>query len=281
MIKGHIDLVTPTRVEGWAYAAGFAVRGMRLLAWIDDVCLGGGVVGVYRQDLAEAGLGDGHLGFSFDIHLERPMPLGRLFVSFEGSDFILRGPRARLRDAEEAEGAAGIVPDEIPLWQFACRQGWIAEDERQQLNMLARYGCCEVPLPVRERKAATQIQAQAMAERMLSVHALEPTRLETGQLDNLEGLARLRDLSVPRLFSRQGVVALWSPRARPLRIVEGSHRLVPLEQRAKAAEGMIEYQFGGQILLLLNIDCVVAPVKTSLKDDLAVSVWFAHPVTGS
>ena len=58
MIRGHIDLATRSRVEGWLHSDRMGLAGATVLAFHDETCVGGGPIDVFRQDLADAGLGE-------------------------------------------------------------------------------------------------------------------------------------------------------------------------------------------------------------------------------
>lgn len=251
MIRGHIDLVTPTRVEGWVYSPDVTVRGRRVYAYIDQICVGGGSVDVFREDLATAGLGDGVLGFAFDIHIEQPQPLGRLVLTFDACDFILPCNGAQLRGHDEILDQRIDYDAERALFRFMFEKGWIADEDCRRLSELARFGCSQVHLDapglsdlsgIARSRATTLLQLSAMTAREVSE--------ETCQLPtDFGGLAAA---SLRRGGRRPPICALWSPGTRWLRVAEGSHRLVSANERREAREGMIEYAFGGNVLLLLN-----------------------------
>ncbi len=64
MIQGHIDFVSRVRVEGWVASRDIPMRGQRVLAFVDETCVGGGLVDVFRQDLADAGWATGSWVFA-------------------------------------------------------------------------------------------------------------------------------------------------------------------------------------------------------------------------
>src|SRR5438067_13797821 len=100
MLRGAIDLTTPDMIGGWIYSEAFGVRGLPVLAFLDDICVGAGKVTEFRRDLAEAGLGDGYLGFKFHISVSSPEDVRRVVVKLESSDALLVQQGSRIIGAE-------------------------------------------------------------------------------------------------------------------------------------------------------------------------------------
>jgi autotransporter passenger strand-loop-strand repeat protein len=71
-LEGSIDVVTRSRIAGWAFDAAKPDEAVRLQVTADDVVLCEIVAGAYRPDLAEAGIGDGR--HSFDITVPGGLP---------------------------------------------------------------------------------------------------------------------------------------------------------------------------------------------------------------
>jgi hypothetical protein len=94
MIRGSVDIITPTAISGWAYAPGQS-EPVLLQAVLNHEILGEAHANIYRPDLHEAGLGDGRSGYA--IKLFRPIDpiyLPFIVVKVEGGDTEL--PRAPL-----------------------------------------------------------------------------------------------------------------------------------------------------------------------------------------
>lgn len=66
-VTGHLDLCGPELVEGWIIWLSQPQRKMRLQVFLGDQLLGECVADLFRQDLCDAGLGDGHCAFSFRV----------------------------------------------------------------------------------------------------------------------------------------------------------------------------------------------------------------------
>src|ERR1051325_3617083 len=101
MLRGAIDLTTPDMIGGWIYSDAFGVRSLPVLAFLDDICVGAGKVTEFRRDLAEAGLGDGYLGFKFRISVNSPDDVRRVVVKLEGIDALLLQSGTRIVDRSE------------------------------------------------------------------------------------------------------------------------------------------------------------------------------------
>src|SRR5713101_4760963 len=85
MLRGAIDYATPSRLGGWVFSEAVSLRDHTVLAYLGEVCIGTGQIDKFRQDLADAGLSDGFLGFNFAIALDRPADLARVVIRLDGS----------------------------------------------------------------------------------------------------------------------------------------------------------------------------------------------------
>jgi len=66
-ISGHVDLCGPDLIEGWLYCDAWDGQPIKLQVFVGSDLLGECVVDRYRNDLQEAGFGDGRCGFSFFV----------------------------------------------------------------------------------------------------------------------------------------------------------------------------------------------------------------------
>jgi hypothetical protein len=66
-ISGQLDLCGPELVEGWIYCDAESDSPIVLQIFHGEELLGECAADRFRQDLLEAGYGDGHCGFSFRL----------------------------------------------------------------------------------------------------------------------------------------------------------------------------------------------------------------------
>ena len=89
MIRGAIEAVQPQLVSGWIYAGPYKVRDHLVHAFAGPRIVGSGRVEIFRKDLAEAGLGDGYLGFHFPIDLKPGEHPAAVVIRLADSDAAL------------------------------------------------------------------------------------------------------------------------------------------------------------------------------------------------
>ena len=102
MIRGAIDLVTNDRVQGWLFSSEVSLRDRTVLAFVGRRCVGAGTLGVFRNDLKAAGLGDGYSGFAVRITLAGPAELSSIVIRLENSDLTLLQPETAVISAKVA-----------------------------------------------------------------------------------------------------------------------------------------------------------------------------------
>jgi hypothetical protein len=76
-----------------------SLSGSRVLAYLDEVCIGAGVIDGLRADIKAALGGDGICGFHFGLTYPNPSEASRVFVKLEKSDLVLLQRGARLESA--------------------------------------------------------------------------------------------------------------------------------------------------------------------------------------
>lgn len=270
MIIGHIDLLTASRVEGWVYSPEIPVRGRRVLAFIDGDCVGGGIVGVHRPDLAEAGFGDGQLGFGFGIYLEHPAPLGRLVIRFENSDFSLVGDGGRVVDRQESGQPKCTVAQKADHLNFMRMRGWIEDADVEIFSRLHRFGFYQQSVIAPDGGETTETLALESAERLLSLHFQAEALATPVRLSGLDELTVIAERLRKRFAGVEPVVALWSSTRMRLLAAEGSHTLLSTEQRHEAMRGATLHYFGGPVLMVLDLDCAFRLEPEPLPADTVV-----------
>ncbi len=89
MIRGAIEEVQNKLVSGWIHAGPHNIRNHLVLAFAGPRCVGSGRVEIFRQDLADAGLGDGYCGFHFPIDLQPGEHPAAVVIRLADSDAAL------------------------------------------------------------------------------------------------------------------------------------------------------------------------------------------------
>ncbi|ESQ88888.1 hypothetical protein ABAC460_13995 [Asticcacaulis sp. AC460] len=110
MIRGAIDSVHPDKIGGWIYSEIGSLRGKKVLAFVGGLCVGSGEIGLFRQDLADAGLDEGYVGFNFDITLPSRDKLSSVVVSLENSDLFLKQADAVVGAPAVAQAGGATYP---------------------------------------------------------------------------------------------------------------------------------------------------------------------------
>ncbi len=96
MIRGAIEWAGAGSIRGWIFSPEAGLRGRTLLAFLDGQCVGAGEIGLFREDIRDAGLGDGYSGFEFDIVLDDPADAPRVVVALDWCDAVLMQRNARV-----------------------------------------------------------------------------------------------------------------------------------------------------------------------------------------
>ncbi|ALN74897.1 hypothetical protein [Aureimonas sp. AU20] len=252
MIQGHIDFVSRSRVEGWVSSPQWPLRGARVLAFVDETCVGGGIVELFRQDLADAGVGDGFVGFRIPVALEPWHDTRLLDIRLEGSAFLLKQRRSclALRDAQGADRRRQGREPESLSWMLS--RGWIDQTQYDALRLLGLIGAHTQLLPpalshLEPRRRCDEVAIVAAG--VLEVHLLQPMALEIREDLGADSFAAMRDELREAFPAVPPVVGLWSERRGTVAVEEGAQHA-----GAPAASNPIEHGFGDRELLLLNLD---------------------------
>jgi hypothetical protein len=144
MIRGNIELVTPESVQGWIYTEDEKVRDKLLLAFCGDKCIGSGKVSIFRSDLADAGLGDGHLGFSFPINVGKES-VGSVVIRIDGSDAVLlqTGAAVEFGSGGSKELDPSTVAKQLASLKWALKHCRISQSDFDFLRILWSFGVYE------------------------------------------------------------------------------------------------------------------------------------------
>jgi hypothetical protein len=261
MIYGHIDLVSRTHVGGWIFSAYRSLAGMPLLAYIDDAPVGRGEVGLFREDLVQAGIGDGHGGFAFPIELKPTHDPRLVNVRLDGSNALIRQEHACLVAREDVVVSPRAPRDGATLAWMRGR-GWLTAAQHDVMDRLGRFGV------VRQRLTmpVAQSDQDAWAPDGSAQHPLEDLAALAGEFLQLhmhlnvsarihdeiwaEDLVALRSHLHTVFPAIPPVIGLWAPSTNCVNVSEGSH----LGLRLLEPISGVDYEFGEDHLLWLNLD---------------------------
>lgn len=226
MIRGNIEVVTPELIQGWIYTEDGNIRNRVLLAFQNNTCVGSGRVEVFRPDLADAGLGDGHLGFSFPISVA-PEATGSVVLKLEGSDAALLQPTAVISTGDAPVATtldrAGLR-GRLASLKWALKNGRISQADFDYLRILWSFGIYERGLIRRivgDDNTVTD-KAEAVAAGLLEAYVETDVELVTKTVRNPAQFAE-EIAAIARDPGRIAVVALHTGDRATLRALETSH----------------------------------------------------------
>jgi hypothetical protein len=235
MLRGAIDYSDGWRIGGWLYSAELPLRDRPVLAFVDGTCVGAGKIDVFRQDLADAGLGDGHSGFDFPITLAQIDDRTRAYIKLELSDLALLQRTAGIVDAS----SPAIEPHRYTPASIAWMRdrAWVDDAEARFFEELAVDGAHSHSLAGRGAQAPE-------AKRLFELLGRSPVGVQ-------ESLIRLKNLSEERLRLVEGA-------ALPIVAIHGVEGEIVLEQPpASSTDGPLSpmprvYQCGESQLLFVD-----------------------------
>jgi len=243
MLKGAIDYSDGERIGGWVYSDVAPVRGRTVLAFLDRECVGAGQIEHFRQDLADAGLGDGYLGFNFAIGLPAPQHTKRVVIQLEGSDFLLAQPGTTFAN-DDQPSACGFKDYSLDEVEWMRQRGWVDQNEFDFLKYLSIIGIYDRSLP-RDQSGLSDLKAEA--RRLMELYNQKPLTIKEQQvyLDNLSVYkeSALSNLIIPvvAIFSSEGYIS----------ILEGSHR-DEVRDSAPDMSGAVRHRLGSDRLLFVD-----------------------------
>ena len=257
MLKGAIDHVSTNEVGGWIYSTNGSVRNHTVLAFIHDVCVGAGRVEVYREDLADAGLGDGFLGFRFPVSLAKVEDVPLVAVKLEGSDAVIIQPTARLAPRTVTAGRAIVSGRSLASIEWMRTRGWLDQADYDFLRLMYRFGAYDLSLrkgkPNEKLAGAGLRDPHGTAQEMFELLCAAPTEVASEVLSQETGLRPHLD----RFYagSIEPIVAVWSPQAAGLSLVEGSHQEAASAEPEGVMLGAVDYGIGPDRLLFVDLRC--------------------------
>jgi hypothetical protein len=263
MIRGAIENVSRNRVYGWLWSPDASLRDRTVLAFLDDVCIGAGKIDGFRQDLKDAGLGDGYSGYNFDLTYPNPADAPRVIVKVEGSDAVLVQKRSRIMPPGAGMAPARAARQQLSLssLQWMRARGWLSQSDYDFLRFFRQLGVYERSLVVPQERPTGDVQL------------LDPTETSRGLLllyRMEEAEVRREALAAPRDWRRVAeqveaaagpgaMLALWSRNRAKIPVIEGSHQnvaQVPAEGEPPAG---VDYAVGPDRLLFLDARCALGP----------------------
>lgn len=244
MIRGAIDYCDGIRLGGWLYSDDVNVRDRMVLAFVDDQCVGGGKVERFREDLAQAGVGDGYVGFDFPVSLPSEDAIARTVVRFEGSDLTLfqsKSSVAGLRADEKTKMAKSEYTLDTINWML--ERDWLDQTEFAFLKATTSLGIYDRSL----RQGRNQIaDAADEARRLFELYHQTSVSLDTREM-------QLQQLSGPASElvgdSRIGMFAVHASSG-AIHVMEGSQTAHRSEQQFH--EGAVRYICRADRLLFLD-----------------------------
>lgn len=249
--RGAIERVGDNFVSGWISSTTHSLKDATVLAFRGRECIGSAKVEGFRQDIADAQLGDGFAGFV--VH---SMPIAkadqdRIWVRLEGDDAILVTPGyhepPKPPVAEGPELTVERLNDGLRSIRWMRDRDWITPAQADLLRALLRYGVYE-------------LRASEAAEES---NTLDKVR---GSLSTLLSLIHRRDVTVdvqlcptPEALTEalgeqekcdDCYIGLWSATRNRVEVAEGSHVKHAQQQAAHLAG--VTYEYGVSQVLVLD-----------------------------
>lgn len=264
MIRGAIENVTRNRVFGWVWSAEGRVEGRTVLAFLDDVCIGAGKVDGFRQDLKDAGLGDGMAGFNFDLTYANPADAPRVVVKLEGSDAVLVRKGSRVMPPGAGGGATAARPARQPMslssLQWMRARGWLSQSDYDFLRFFRQLGVYDrslvVPQERPDRSEPEMMDPADVARNLLLLHRMDEAEMRREKLAAPRDWRRLAEAQ-EAAAGPGAVIALWSRERARLPVVEGSHVQAQLVAPDAEPPPAVDYALGPDRLLFLDARCVL------------------------
>ncbi len=281
MIRGAVEQVSSSAVSGWIYAGEDSVNGKLILAFVGKECVGAGRVEIFRQDLFDAGLGDGFLGYSFPIKLHSSADAGSVLIRLDSDEaFFIYKASIVIGDDQLGElRAAQSQLAQAVLWQARLTQ-WLFDNGRleqtefdflravRQLGAYVRTLREGKPFAKAERIRIAPAEAAEKAMTLLQMSGVRMIERHVASLSDLTPA----NIGLPS-GSAESIVALWSEHRVRLGVVEGSHTDGSgLGALPECPDGAIDMTFGGDQLLFLDLRCSFGPQSAAPLGGITVFV---------
>lgn len=223
MIKGALEVVAENVVAGWMYSPEINMKDRVVLAFQGEHCIGSGQIKTFRQDLLNAGLGDGYLGFEFPITRKQALQ-DAIIVRLDESDLVLIQPTV-------LKGGARALPtkvepealvDRLSSLKWELTHGLITQAEFDFLRSLAQLGVFERSLMVKTSgEPRAQVgSAQPVLEECFALLMRRNVRIVA---EKIPSPAKLEAQITTLAASEFPYFALTAAQAATATIAEGSH----------------------------------------------------------
>jgi len=257
VLKGAIDHVKAGEIGGWIYSESQSLRDRTVLAFLNDVCIGGGTVEMYREDLAEAGLGDGYVGFKFPVTLTSPADFPVVVVKLEGSDAVIVQRAAKLIDRASVTPPSSLTIRTAAAVEWMRGRGWLEQPEYDFLRLMQRFGVYDLNL--RDGKADDKHKVNGMREPLEAAKEMFDllcTNDVTVTTEAFLGDTQMVDLvNRFRRGSIEAIVAVWGHQTGVVAVVEGSNQEADSAESNGDLDGSVDYRVGPDRLLFIDLRC--------------------------
>jgi hypothetical protein len=257
MLIGAVEAVTSEDVSGWIYSPLTDLHGTMALAYVDGECVGSGRVEHFRQDLADAGLSHGKLGFHFPVTLPEETAAGRVVVSPEGCEAIIMQRTSKIVGepcSEEPALVGGRLPAPETVAWLRKRQA-ISKDEFDFLTSFSDFGVAAWPMqPARSGPGDRAAAREEAASSIVQLCDMAGRQVGRAEFSNARDLAEALD-DEDHPISQAGLLVFHADRPLTLTVVEGSHRTSKRKLIADALDRGIRYAVEPSGLLVVHRLC--------------------------
>lgn len=249
--RGAVERVGDNFVSGWISSSAHSLKEATVLAFRGRECIGSAKIEGFRQDIADAKLGDGYSGFV--IHT---MPIAkpdqeRIYVRLEGDDAILVTPG--YHEKPTAFAAAGPeltlerLNDRLRSIRWMRDRDWITPAQADLLRALLRYGVYELRIEASGGESNTLEDVRRSLATLLGLIHRRQVAIEVQLCATPEALTETLE---EQEKGDDCYVGLWSATRNRVEVAEGSHVAHAQQQTAHLAGVM--YEFGVSQVLVLD-----------------------------
>lgn len=248
MIIGAIESVQANSVAGWIHCRSADVKDATVLAFLNGRCVGAGKVNLFRQDLKDAGLGDGHLGFRFPIAVPSLSDALNVTVTLEGCEAMLLQRGAVLSNVNAPRTVesflGGLIPG-LARRNWLRARGWMEPAQADLLEAVDNFGVASLSAD------GSHHSAEAAAREMFEAVILEP--VEIGVLE-VKAARQLRStlLAADGPLADAGLFVLSADKRLTLRVVESPFLGIPTEMAEPDMAGAVDYPLGPRNLVAIR-----------------------------